>query len=126
MKFTEIQLPKVEFLSSGKVLFKELATLQDVAIFLEVEGANLAGECNGSYAVGTRFTFHKLPSGDTLCGCIHTKFNGEKYFSIEGVLLQDQRTFIKRYAGHNCNPEFDKFLQSHGIEENIELDASEN
>lgn len=126
MKFQEIKLPKVEFLSSGKVLFKEPATLQDVAVFLEVEGANLAGECNSAYTVGTRFVFNTLPSGDILCGCIHTKFNGEKYFSIEGVLLQDQRTFLKRFSGHNCNPEFDQFLQSHGIEENIELGASEN
>ena len=128
MKFQEVKLPSVEFLDGGKVLFKKPATFQDVAFFLEVEGANLSGECNSSYAIGTRFVFSVLPSEEALCGRIHTKFNGEKYFSIEGVLLQDRRTFLKRFSGHNSNPEFDKFLRSHGIEEindhrfsNIEL-----
>ena len=125
MEFQKIQLPKVEFLDGGKVLFKKPATLQDVAVFMEVNEANECGLYNSRYAVGSQFNFAVLPSEDALCGCFHT-FKDRKYFKIEGILLKDRQTLVLKYRGSNSNPEFQSLLEALGLQEEIEVGASEN
>ena len=125
MQFQKVQLPKVEFIDGGKVAFKKTATLEDVAIFLEVNEANECGLYNSRYAVGSEFDFASLASGETLCGCFHT-FKEEKKFEIRGVLLKDKKTLILKYKGSNSNPEFQSLLEALGLQEEIKIGASEN
>ena len=124
MKLQQVQLPRVEFLENGKVCFQQDATLQDVAICLEVSAANWSGLENGEYKVGHSYSFHRLASGETLCGRINTF--PKKTFMIEAILLKDKRTLIEKSLGYQRNPEFQSLLNSFGIQDVIDLGASEN
>ena len=124
MEFQKVQLPHVEFLEKGKICFQKDATLEDVAIYLEVSAANWSGLENGEYKVGHSYFFHRLTSGETLCGRISSF--PKKTFMIEAILLKDKRTLIERFLGYQRNPEFQSLLNSFGIQDVIDLGASEN
>ena len=124
LKLEEVQLPKVTSSVEDEIHFQKEATLHDVALCMEVWFANWSGLENGEYQVGHRFFFHRLPSGETLCGRVDT-FEGV-FFYIDAILLADQKTLVKNFIGYKKNSKFVSLLESFGLQDKIELGASEN
>ena len=123
MKLTTIRLPKVKSIGNGRLCFQETATLQDVAVCMEVSAANWCGLENGGYCVGSQISFHRLPSGETLCGRVGV--HASNVFSIEAILLADERTLLEEFLGYERNPEFEELLSSYGLSREIKLGADE-
>lgn len=123
LKLEEVQLPKVTSVED-EIHFQKEVTLHDVALYMEVWFANWSGLENGEYQIGHRFSFHRLPSGETLCGRVDT-FESV-FFCIDAILLADQKTLVKNFIGYKKNPKFVALLESFGLQDRIELGASEN
>ena len=113
----KVILPSVDW-DRKWATFKKEASLQDVAMLLEVSAAYDCGMSNCAYSLGGEWEFYELPTGETIVGCISSRSGN---FYIEGVLSSNKKDLY--FSKH---PEFGKILSANGLGKICDLEKLKN